>query len=101
AWSLSGNYTYTDTYQKSDEGNNKGAPLTNTPQHMAHASLNWDATDRLSLYFKGEYRGERARYDKRSANFTADERAVYQSLGDLTAYEVFHLGGTYKATDGL
>lgn len=101
AWSLSGNYTYTDTYQKSDESNNRGAPLTNTPLHMAHASLNWNATDRLSLYFKGEYRGERARYDKRSANFTADERAAYQALGDLKAYEVFHLGGTYKATDGL
>ncbi|WP_296220132.1 TonB-dependent receptor domain-containing protein, partial [Pseudomonas sp. UBA2684] len=58
AWKLSLNYTYTDSEQKS--GINQGAPLTNTPEHMAHARLNWNTTDRLTLWFKGEYRGERA-----------------------------------------
>jgi len=101
AWSISGNYTYTDTYQKSDEANNQGAPLTNTPLHMAHASLNWNATDRLSLYFKGEYRSERARFNKRGANLTADERLVMDQLGDLKAYDVWHLGGSYKASKNL
>lgn len=95
AWSLSGNYTYTDSEQKT--GVEKGAPLTNTPLHMAHASLNWQATERLGLYFKGEYRGERARFTQRSANLSEDERA----LGDLKAYEVFHLGGSYRASENV
>ncbi|GIZ11537.1 TonB-dependent receptor domain-containing protein [Pseudomonas sp. NCCP-436] len=100
-WSLSGNYTYTDTYQKTNEANNKGAPISNTPLHMAHASLNWQATDRLSLYFKGEYRGERARYNKRGVNYTADERQIMDQLGDLKAYDVWHLGGSFKASKEL
>ena len=99
AWSISGNYTYTDSEQES--GPNKGAPLTNTPQHMAHASLNWQANDRLSLYFKGEYRGERARLNQRSATLTAADRAIVEQLGDLKAYEVFHLGGSFKASENV
>lgn len=95
AWSVSGNYTYTDSEQKT--GADKGAPLTNTPQHMAHASLNWQATDRLGLYFKGEYRGERARFTQRSANLAEGERA----LDDLKAYEVFHLGGSFRASENV
>ena len=101
AWSLSGNYTYTDTYQKTNEANNKGAPISNTPQHMAHASLNWQATDRLNMYFKGEYRGERARYNKRGRTYTADERQVMDQMGDLKAYDVWHLGGSFKASKEL
>lgn len=95
AWSISGNYTYTDSEQKT--GVEKGAPLTNTPLHMAHASLNWQATDRLGLYFKGEYRGKRARFTQRSVNLSQDE----QALGDLKAYEVFHLGGSYRASENV
>nr|AMP42357.1 TonB-dependent receptor [uncultured bacterium IN-10] len=95
AWSISGNYTYTDSEQKT--GTDKGAPLTNTPMHMAHASLNWQATDRLGLYFKGEYRGKRARFTQRTANLSDAE----QVLDDLKAYEVFHLGGSYRASDNV
>lgn len=98
-WTLSGNYTYTDSEQKS--GTNKGAPLTNTPLHMAHANLNWKATDRLSFWFKGEYRGERARFLQRSSNLGAADLALQQQLGDLKAYEVFHLGGSFKATKNV
>lgn len=96
-WSLSGNYTYTDSEQKS--GTDKGAPLTNTPKHMAHASLNWNATDRLSLWFKGEYRGERARFNQRYATLTLANQALMDQVGDLKAYEVFHLGGSFRASE--
>lgn len=98
-WTLSGNYTYTDSEQSS--GANKGAPLTNTPQHMAHAKLNWKPTDRLSLWFSGEYRGERARFLQRTANLSAADRAVHEQVGDLNAYEVFHLGGSFKASQNV
>ncbi|MGE8498763.1 MAG: TonB-dependent receptor domain-containing protein [Pseudomonas sp.] len=99
AWKLSMNYTYTDSEQKS--GINKGEPLTNTPEHMAHARLSWNTTDRLTLWFKGEYRGERARFTDKYENLTAANRALQDQVGDLEAYEVFHLGGSYRATDNL
>lgn len=98
-WTLSGNYTYTDSEQKS--GANEGAPLTNTPLHMAHANLNWKATDRLTLWFKGEYRGERTRFLQRTRNLSAADLAVQEQVGDLKAYEVFHLGGSYKASKNV
>ncbi|MGG2395839.1 TonB-dependent receptor domain-containing protein [Pseudomonas sp. SH1-B] len=99
AWALSVNYTYTDSEQKS--GENKGEPLTNTPEHMAHARISWTANDRLTLWFKGEYRGERARFTDRYENLTAANQALLDAAGDLKAYEVFHLGGSFKASENL
>lgn len=99
AWKLSMNYTYTDSEQKS--GINQGAPLTNTPEHMAHARLSWATSERLTLWFKGEYRGERARFTDRYENLTAANQALQDQVGDLKAYEVFHLGGSYKASENL
>ncbi len=99
AWSLSANYTYTDSEQTS--GEDKGAPLTNTPMHMAFARLSWQATDQLSLWFKGEYRGERARFNQRYATLSTANKQLIDAAGDLDAYEVFHLGGSYKASENL
>ena len=99
AWKLAMNYTYTDSEQKS--GINAGAPLTNTPEHMAHARLNWTTSDRLTLWFKGEYRGERARFTDKYENLTAANQALQDQVGDLKAYEVFHLGGSYRASENL
>lgn len=99
AWKLSMNYTYTDSEQKS--GINQGAPLTNTPEHMAHARLSWATSERLTLWFKGEYRGERARFTDKYENLTAANQALQDQVGDLKAYEVFHLGGSYKASENL
>jgi outer membrane receptor for ferrienterochelin and colicins len=98
-WSLSANYTYTDSEQQS--GDDKGAPLTNTPAHMAFARINWQATEDLTLWFKGEYRGDRTRYTQRTRNLTGDSLLVEREVGDLEAYEVFHLGGSYVATENL
>ena len=99
AWALAMNYTYTDSEQKS--GANKGAPLTNTPEHMLHARISWQTTDRLNLWFKGEYRGERTRFTDRYENLTAANQALYDAAGDLKAYEVFHLGGSFKASENV
>ncbi|TLX53277.1 TonB-dependent receptor [Stutzerimonas nosocomialis] len=99
AWTLAMNYTYTDSEQKS--GANKGAPLTNTPEHMAHARLSWNTTDSLTLWLRGEYRGERARFTDRYENLTAANQALMNQVGDLKAYEVFHLGGSFRATPNL
>nr|WP_178101058.1 MULTISPECIES: TonB-dependent receptor [Pseudomonas] len=97
AWSVSANYTYTDSEQRS--GDNKGQPLTNTPEHLFFARLNWAATERVNLWFKGEYRGDRARFTDRYENLNAANQALYDAAGDLEAYEVFHLGGSFKASE--
>jgi outer membrane receptor for ferrienterochelin and colicins len=106
AWTLSGNYTYTDSEQKS--GADKGQPLTNTPQHLANAKLNWQASDRIDLWLRGEYRGERARFSSSYANLAnangsySSNQALYDALGKNTkAYTLFHLGGSLQATENL
>ena len=99
-WSIKGNYTYTHSEQKS--GDNKGAQLTNTPRHLANTSLNWEANDKLKLWLNAEYRGERARFTSRYANLSETEQSIYNTLGSKTkAYTLFHLGGSYQATDAL
>lgn len=99
AWSISGNYTFTQSEQLS--GDNKGARLTNTPKHMLNASLNWKASDRMDVWFKGEYRSERERFLDRHANLTAANQALDSQLRELKSYAVFQLGGSYRATDNL
>jgi outer membrane receptor for ferrienterochelin and colicins len=86
-WNLNGSYTYTDSEQKS--GASAGLPLTDTPDHMLNVSLNWQATDRLSTWLRGEYRSERFR----------GVGAERNALGDYKAYELFHLGGSYQVND--
>ncbi len=99
-WSIKGNYTYTDSEQKS--GDDKGAQLTNTPRHLANASLNWAANDHLNLWLNTEYRGKRSRFTSKYANLDATEKNIYTTLGNKTkAYTLFHLGGSYQATDAL
>lgn len=86
-WNLQGNYTYTDSEQKS--GSAAGLPLTDTPEHMLNANLRWAATDRLGLWLRGEYRSERFR----------GVGAARDAWGDYEAYSLFHLGGSYDVTD--
>ena len=106
AWTLSGNYTYTDSEQKS--GDNKGEPLTNTAKHLANAKLNWQTSDRLNLWLKSEYRGERARFTSTYENLAnsngsySTNQSIYDTLGKNTkAYTLLHLGGSFKATENL
>lgn len=105
AWSIKGNYTYTDSEQKS--GKDKGAQLTNTPRHLANASLNWAANDKLNLWLNTEYRGKRSRFTSKYANLSdggkySTDQSIYNTLGSKTkAYTLFHLGGSYQATDAL
>ncbi|MFC5342584.1 TonB-dependent receptor domain-containing protein [Brevundimonas staleyi] len=86
-WSLSANYTYTESEQKS--GASAGQPLTDTPEHMLNARLAWQTTDRLSTWIRGEYQSERYR----------GEGPARVALGDYKSYELFHLGGSYELND--
>ena len=89
AWTLQGNYTFTDSEQKS--GAAAGQPLTDTPEHMLNGNLRWVANDRLNLWLRGEYRSSRYR----------GEGAAQTALGDYKAYSLFHLGGAYQIDKNL
>ena len=98
-WSISGNYTYSHTRQ--DSGIDKGRPFTNTPRHMMNASLNWQTTDRLNMWLKGEYRSKRVRFVESYDSLNAQNKLVADAASNLKAYSVFQLGGSYKATENV
>lgn len=83
------NYTYTDSEQKS--GVNKGRPLGNSAKHMANLTLSWNATDTLNLFLTSEYRTKRY-YGWDTIN---DKAQHYK------AYNVFHLGASYEASESV
>lgn len=87
-FSLRANYTYTDSEQLS--GAEKGLPLTNSAEHMFNATLEWMATEKLSLQLIGEARSERFR------DVDADGNPRYYK-----DYTVFHLGGQYRFSDNI
>lgn len=93
-WRVNGNYTYTDSEQKS--GDNEGEPLTDTPEHAINATLRWQATAKLDTWLSAEYRSERYRNRERVRGAPS-----FDDLGDFKAYSLFHLGGNYAVTNQL
>jgi outer membrane receptor for ferrienterochelin and colicins len=92
-WSVSGNYTYTDSKQLS--GESIGDPINDTPKHMVNATLRWKANDKLSTWARGEYRSAGYRSGTQSG---VDARDL---VGDWKGYSLFHLGSSYKATNNV
>lgn len=86
---LRGNYTYTDSEQKS--GAEIGRPLGNSAKHMANASLDWRPTEKLGVLLTGETRSDRYR----GLHDITGEELYYKS------YTVLNLGGSYALTDWL
>lgn len=84
-YSLSANYTYTDSEQKS--GEYKGKPLNNLPKHMANATLNWQPEGPLSAWTRVNYRG-------RTSEGTG-HRGVEEKIPSYTFVDV---GTTYQLT---
>ena len=93
ALSLSANYTYTDSEQKS--GPEEGLPLVNTPKHMFNTTLRWNPTDQASLWLRGQTRSSRFRGTGRTA------APAQEALGDYDGYTLIDLGGSYAVTDNL
>ena len=91
---LSGNYTYTDSEQKS--GDNKGLPLVNTPEHMLNSTLSWDVLPRLNLSLIAELRDQRYRGTAVTTGPQPTTRTLYYQ-----SYELYHLGVRFQASDAL
>src|SRR5690606_23073084 len=86
-WAFQGNYTWTDSEQKS--GPQIGLPLTNTAEHMANARISWRALEKLNVYLQGELRSDRYRgYDS-----TIDKELYYEN------YSLLNLGANYQLND--
>jgi len=83
---LSANYTYTDSEQKS--GLYAGEPIIGVPEHMANATLSWQATQPLTLSLVAE---------ARSSRFYRDRSGTGEYLG----YELYHLGARYQVNESL
>lgn len=97
--SLGLNYTYTDSEIRKN-GQNAGQ-LSDTPRHMAHARLNWQATPRVSLWTRVDYRGESRRFDGRTSDLNAANQALYNAVGDIKGYELVSVGGSFRVNPAL
>lgn len=86
---LRANYTLTDSEQKS--GVNKGLPLGESARHMANASLDWQATDKLSFLLSGQFQSRRFR----ELHVITNERLNYRP------YHIVNLGAAYQANERL
>ncbi len=85
--SLNGNYTWTDSEQQS--GSEEGQPLTNSAEHMANITLNWEATDFMEVYLQGVYRSDRYRgWDN-----VHDQALYYKN------YNLFNLGAQFYVNE--
>lgn len=84
---MTANYTWTDSEQKS--GPEEGQPLTNTAEHMANITLNWDVTEDFSLYAQSQIRSDRYR----GWDSNLDKPLYYKN------YQLLTLGARYRIND--
>lgn len=98
-WSLSMNYTWTDSELTTAAG--KSGKLSDTAEHVANAQIRWDATEKLSMWVRGEYRGDSQRFDGETSALTGNNKLEYDAMGDLEGYSLFHLGAAYKVNKDL
>lgn len=87
SWFVTANYTWTDSEQKS--GPQEGQPLTNTAEHMANVTVNWDMTDDINLYLQSQLRSDRYR----GWDSTLDKPLYYKN------YELLTLGARYRINE--
>lgn len=117
---LSGNYTYIDsqvTKTQLDTGNpaqniasRKGDPLVSVPDHMINATLDWQATSKLSTYLSAEYRSSAFRprnyHEPQTGGNSQGQvdsgiRDSRRVLGDFKGYTLLNLGASYQLSPNL
>ncbi|MGJ4727956.1 TonB-dependent receptor domain-containing protein [Luteimonas sp. SDU101] len=86
---LRANYTFTDSEQKS--GAEAGLPLTDTARHMANATLDWRAGERLNLFLTAQAHSKRY----------ADQHPVTDQSRYYRDFTVLHLGASYVVNDSV
>jgi len=76
---LSSNYTFTSTKQKS--GVNEGKPLNKMPKHMLNTTLDWQAKDNFDLWSRVNFRSKTSDYQGRSAMAKGTPSYTFVDLG--------------------
>lgn len=98
-WKLTGNYTYTDSEQKS--GQFSGKPLNKMPKHMANMTLNWQTTRALSVWSRINFRSRTSEYLSRTS--MAEGAPSYSFVDSGINYSVTEslslLAGIYNLLD--
>ncbi len=92
---------YTWTNSEVIEGGQKNGQLANTAKHIANAQIDWNPSDAWRFWLRGEYRGKSPRFTGDPARFTGATLATYNAVGDIQAYSLFHLGGSYKVSKNV
>jgi outer membrane receptor for ferrienterochelin and colicins len=85
---LKGSTSYTFTRSEQKSGAFAGQPLNKQPRHMLNASLDWQATPRLTTWVQGNYRSKTSDFLDRTA---MDE--------GTPGYAMFDLGMVFKVSD--
>ncbi|OBU02462.1 ligand-gated channel protein [Morganella psychrotolerans] len=86
--SLSANYTFTNSEQKS--GKFKGKALNKTPKHMANATLDWDTTQDVKSWSRVNFRGK-----------TSDYLSRTNMASGTGSYATVDIGGSYQINKDL
>ncbi|MBP7566902.1 MAG: TonB-dependent receptor [Burkholderiaceae bacterium] len=98
-WSVRAGYTWTNS--EVIENGVKNGQLANTARHLLNAQVDYDLNDQWRFWLRGEYRGKSPRFTGDPAQLTGNNRIIYDTIGDINAYALFHLGGSYKVSKAL
>lgn len=93
-WNIGANYTWTKS-ELIQKGIVTGT-LSDTPEHMANATVNWIPSQKWNFWLQAEYRGTADRFDNNASNFSENERREFAAVGNLKGYSLFNLGAQYK-----
>ena len=98
-WAVKAGYTWTNS--EVIESGVKNGQLANTAKHIANVQLDWTPTGQWRLWARGEYRGKSPRFSGSYDNLSKANRDVYDAVGDIKGYALFHLGGSYQVNKSL
>ena len=98
-WAVKAGYTWTNS-EVIEEGRKNGQ-LANTAKHIANVQLDWTPSSQWRLWARGEYRGKSPRFSGSYDKLSAANKAVFDAVGDIKGYALFHLGGSYQVNKNL
>ncbi len=78
-WRIAGNYTFTQSKQKS--GKFSGQPLNKMPKHMLNATLDWQATAKLGAWSRVNFRSRTSEYLSRTSMADSTPSFAFVDLG--------------------
>ena len=99
-WYLKGAYTWMKTEITS--GEDKGQELVSAPRHALNLHTGYNVNERWKLWFEGEYKADRKRFQGDKKDQSAANQAMWEATDNqLKGYTVFNLGSSYHFTDNL